>query len=183
MAFKCKLNVRSKIILENTTLEQVQQLNYLGYETSFIKERDVKNKIQKFQLVCGTISRTLKNKTCKDTLMKFYKTMAVPVLSYVSESWVISKEDKDKTQAALMRFLGRVKGCTRADRIRNVDIRAELNTYNNNNRLEENREKWKQHIDRMTETRIPNSFYNINRKEKEIQAVRRRDGINQRKEN
>jgi hypothetical protein len=37
MAFKGKLNVRSKIVLENTALEQVQQFNYLGYETSFIQ--------------------------------------------------------------------------------------------------------------------------------------------------
>jgi hypothetical protein len=37
MAFKYKLNVRSKIVLENTTLEQVQQFNYLGCETSFIQ--------------------------------------------------------------------------------------------------------------------------------------------------
>jgi hypothetical protein len=71
--------------------------------------------------------------------------MAVPVLSYGSESWVTSKKDKDKIQAAEMRFLRRVKGCTRTDRIRNVDIRAELNIYNINNRLEENREKWEQH--------------------------------------
>jgi hypothetical protein len=91
MAFKGKLNIRSKIVLENTTLEQVQQFNNLGCETSFIQERDVNNKIQKLQMVCGTISRTLKNKTCKDTLMKFYKTMAVPILSYGSESWVTSK--------------------------------------------------------------------------------------------
>jgi hypothetical protein len=54
-----------------------------------------------------------------------------------------------------MRFRRRVRGCTRADRIRNVDIRAELNIYNINNILEENKEKWKQRIDRMTETRIP----------------------------
>jgi hypothetical protein len=89
MAFKGKLNVRSKIVLENATLEQVQQFNYLGCETSFIQERDINNKIQKFQMVCGTISRTLENKTRKDTLMKFYKTMTVPTLSYGSESWVI----------------------------------------------------------------------------------------------
>jgi hypothetical protein len=155
MAFKGKLNVRSKIALENTALGQVQQFNYLGCETSFIQESDINNKIQKFQMVCGTISRTLKNKTRKDTLMKFYKTTAVPILSYGSESWVTSKKDKGKIQAAEMRFLRRVKGCTRADRIRNVDIRAELNIYNINNRLEENKEKWKEHIDRMTETRIP----------------------------
>jgi hypothetical protein len=61
--------------------------------------------------------------------MKFYKTMTVPTLSYGSESWVIWKKDKDKIQAAEMRFLRRVKGCTRADRIRNVDIRAELYIY------------------------------------------------------
>jgi hypothetical protein len=89
MAFKGKLNARSKIVFENTTSEQVQKFNYLGCETSFIQERDVNNKIQKFQMVCGTISRTLKNKTRKGTLMKFYKTMAVPILSYGSESWVI----------------------------------------------------------------------------------------------
>jgi hypothetical protein len=67
-----------------------------------------------------------------------------------------------------MRFLRRVKGCTRADRIRNVDIRAELNIFNINNRLEENKEKWKQHIDRRTEKKYLNSFYNVNQKEKEI---------------
>jgi hypothetical protein len=65
----------------------------------------------------------------------------------------LRKKDKDKIQAAEMRFVRRVKGCTRAGRIRNVDIRAELNIYNINNRLEE-KLKWKQHVDRMTETRI-----------------------------
>jgi hypothetical protein len=39
MALKGKLNVRSKIVLENTTLEQVEQFNYLGCETSFIQKR------------------------------------------------------------------------------------------------------------------------------------------------
>jgi hypothetical protein len=101
MALKGKLNVYSKIVLENTTLEQVQQFNYLGCETSFIQERDVNNKIQKFQMVCGTISRTLKNKTGKDTFMTFYKTVAVPVLSYGSESWVTSK--KIRTRYKLQR--------------------------------------------------------------------------------
>jgi hypothetical protein len=63
-------------------------------------------------MVCGLISRTLKNKTRKETIMKFDKTMAVHILSYGSESWVIPKEDKDKIQAAEMRFLGTAKSCT-----------------------------------------------------------------------
>jgi hypothetical protein len=52
--------------------------------------------------------------------MKYYKTMAVPILTYGSKSWVISKKDKDKIQATEMRFLRRVTGCTGVDRIRNV---------------------------------------------------------------
>jgi hypothetical protein len=54
-----------------------------------------------------------------------------------------------------MRFVRRFKGYTRADGIRNADIRAEWNIYNIKNRLEENKEKWKRLTDRMTETRIP----------------------------
>jgi hypothetical protein len=62
--------------------------------------------------------------------------MAAPKLPYGSESRAITKKYKDKIQAAEMRFLRRVKGSKRADRVRNVDIRAELNTYNINNSLE-----------------------------------------------
>lgn len=32
----------------------------------------------KYQMMCGMIHRTLKNKTRKDTRIKFYKTIAVP---------------------------------------------------------------------------------------------------------
>jgi hypothetical protein len=55
--------------------------------------------------------------------------------------YIKKKKDEDRTQAAEIRFLRRVKGCTRVDRIRNIDIRAELNIYNINYRLEENKEK------------------------------------------
>jgi hypothetical protein len=92
IAFKGKLNIRSEIVLENTTSEQVQRFYYLGCENSFIQERDINNKIQKFQMVCGTMSRTLKSKTRKDILMKYYKTMAVSILSFGSKSWVTSKK-------------------------------------------------------------------------------------------
>jgi hypothetical protein len=47
MAFKGKRNIRSKIVLENITLEKVQQFIYLGCETSFIQERDINNKNSK----------------------------------------------------------------------------------------------------------------------------------------
>jgi hypothetical protein len=52
--------------------------------------------------------------------------MAVPVLSYVSETWTPRKRDWNRIQAAEMKYLRAVKGCTRSDQIRNRDIRNEL---------------------------------------------------------
>jgi len=53
-------------------------------------------------------------------------TTAVPVLLYGSETWTLRKRDWNRIQAAEMKYLRTVKGCTRLDQIRNEDIRNEL---------------------------------------------------------
>jgi hypothetical protein len=67
--------------------------------------KEVNSKVNKFQRLCGTISRTLKGKTQLSTQIKFYKVMAVPVLMYSSENWSLNRLDKRKIEAAEMRFL------------------------------------------------------------------------------
>jgi hypothetical protein len=52
--------------------------------------------------------------------------MAVPVLLYDSETWAPRKRDWNRIQAAEMKYLRTVKGCTRLDHIRNEDTRNEL---------------------------------------------------------
>ena len=96
MAHYGKYPVQSKIVIENKTLEQVSHFNYLGCEISLNEDKDIQNKTNKFQYICGTIQRTLKNKARKDTKLKFYKTMAVPVLLYGSETWIEKKERYEK---------------------------------------------------------------------------------------
>jgi hypothetical protein len=59
-------------------------------------------------------------------MLQFYKTMATPVLTYGSESWVPSQKDNSRMQSTEMKFLRRVKGITKLDRIRNVDVRKKL---------------------------------------------------------
>ncbi|XP_073991824.1 uncharacterized protein [Rhodnius prolixus] len=81
--------------------------------------------------------------------------MAVPLLTYGSESWVTRAKDKSNLQSAEMRFLRRVKGCTKRERIRNVDIREELDIYNINEFIEEIRDRWREHLNRMSTTRVP----------------------------
>lgn len=136
-------------------VEQVSHFCYLGSDVSYLKGHDIERKLQRFEYIGGTINRTLGNKTRKETRLKLYKTMVVPILTYGSETWVPSKLDRSKIQAAEMRFLRRVKGCTRLDRIRNDDVRNALNIYNLNHRIDDYKRKWREHIDRMDKCRLP----------------------------
>lgn len=46
-------------------------MKYLGYNIIYDYSHDVKQKLDKFTAICGTITRTLKNKTRKDSKLKF----------------------------------------------------------------------------------------------------------------
>ena len=65
-------------------------------------------------------------KTRTDTQIKFYKVVARPTLLYGSKTWVTKTRDMTRLEAAEMRFLRSVKGCTRLDKIRSEVIRKEL---------------------------------------------------------
>ena len=52
--------------------------------------------------------------------------MARPTLLYGSETWVTTKRDMTRLEAAEMRFLRNVKGYTRLDKIRGEVTRKEL---------------------------------------------------------
>jgi len=80
----------------------------LGCELSSDGEPDFDKKINRFQINCGTIRKHLK-KTCTDTQMKFYKVVARPTLLYDNETWVTTKRDMTRLEAAEMRFLRSVK--------------------------------------------------------------------------
>lgn len=155
MAFKGTYPVRTKIIIDNRPIEQVSHFNYLGCDVSYNYDNDITNKLHKYQYICGTIYRSLRNKVRPETILKFYKTMAAPVLLYGCESWTMRKKDTSRIQTTEMKFLRRIKGCTLRDRIRNIDIREELDIYSINDKIKRNKEEWKSHIDRMNENRYP----------------------------
>lgn len=154
MAFIGKEPIRTKIAINNCCIEQVSHFNYLGSDVGFDKEYDVDNKICNFQRVCGTINRTFRNKIRKETKLKFYKVMAVPTLAYGSETWTLTKKQQSKIQTTEMKFLRNVKGCTKRDLITNENIREELEIFNINERLKDFKQNWKEHVDRMPDTRL-----------------------------
>jgi hypothetical protein len=64
-----------------------------------------------------------KNKTRTETQIKFYKVMVVSDGRYGSENWVLTEKDKNRIQAAEMRFLRSTTEVTRQDRLTNETIK------------------------------------------------------------
>jgi len=92
--------------------------------------------------------------------MKFYKVVARPSLLYGSETWVTTKIDMSRLEAAEMRFLRSVMGYTRLDKIRSEVIRKEREISG----IQDVRLKYKQnsinHLERMENTRPPKHALN-----------------------
>lgn len=155
MAFKGRYPVRSKIVLDDTIIEQVSHFNYLGCNVSYQGEFDIAGKINKFNYITGTLKRTLKNKARKDSIVKLYKSMAIPTLTYGSETWTITKQYHTKIQSSEMKFVRSIAGYTKMDKKYNEDIRQELKVEDINSTIAGYREKWLQHVQRMETNRIP----------------------------
>jgi hypothetical protein len=104
--------------------------------------------------ICGTVRKRLK-KPRTDTQTKFYKVVARPTLLYGSETWVTTKRDMTRLEAAEMRFLRSLTGYTRLDKIRSEVIRKELETSGIQDERLKYKQKWINHLARMDNTRLP----------------------------
>jgi len=110
-------------------------------------------KINRFQGICGTIRKRLK-KTHTDTQIKFYKVVARPSLFYGSETWVTTKRDMTRLEAAEVHLLRSVKGYTRLDKIRSEVMRKELEISGIQDARLKYKQNWVNHLKRMDNTRL-----------------------------
>ena len=85
--------------------------------------------------------------------MSVFKTVFRPVLTFGSESWVLSDRLKSKIQAMEMKYLRKVKEVTRKDRIRNVVIREELKVNSVLDVIEQRELAWFGHLIKMKNDR------------------------------
>ena len=155
MAFKGIYPVRTKIVIDGIIIEQVKYFKYLGCHISFERDIDLDEKLNSFRHICGTIHRHLKNHARKDTRIKFFNTVAVPVLMYGDEARVRTERDKTKIQAAEMKFMRSTLGCNILDKKKSSDIRKELQVEPLLQKLTRNRIRWCEHLDRMPDNRLP----------------------------
>lgn len=64
--------------------------------------------------------------------------MAAPVSMYGGESWTLTQNQRKRIEAAEIKFLRGVTGCTLRDHITNADRRKELNVYSINDKIKQN---------------------------------------------
>jgi hypothetical protein len=82
--------------------------------------------------------------------------MAVPVVTYGSEIWIINHQNNrnQNFETAEITFLWSAAGYTRRDQIRNTKIGEELNVFNLNNKFIKLRSQWKYHFIRMEDDKF-----------------------------
>jgi hypothetical protein len=75
--------------------------------------------------ILNTVFRPHK-KTLKKTRINLYNTLALPVLLYGIETWIIKARDTRRTTAAEMKYMRRTAGYTWTDYKTNTQITKEL---------------------------------------------------------
>ena len=94
-------------------------------------------------------------KPLKETRIKLYNTLALPVLLYGSETWTIKARDARRITAAEMKYMRRTAGYTWTDYRTNTQITKELKITPILDKLLENKRNWIQHVKRMPRNRLP----------------------------
>ena len=77
------------------------------------------------------------------TKLRVYNAIVVPTLMYGSETWVLNKQQESAVQATEMRVLRRIVEKRRVDRVRNVEIREELQQEGVLEKVKKSQRRWK----------------------------------------
>jgi hypothetical protein len=78
MTFRGRDPIKSKIVISNKIIEQINTYNYLECSLSYAKQKDVATRLLIFLQIKGLINQVLKlYKVQKQTTLRAYNTVAV----------------------------------------------------------------------------------------------------------
>ena len=155
MAFRGRDPVRTKIVVDNKIIEQVNSVNCLG-NISYGKELDIDNTLHNYLKITGILNNVFRpQKNLKKTRIILYNTLALPVLLYDSETWTIKARDARRITAAEMKYMRRTAGYIWTDYKTNAQIAEELKITPILDKLLEYKRNWIQHVNRMPRNRLP----------------------------
>jgi hypothetical protein len=95
-------------------IEQVTGFKYLRYRISEYKS-DLEGKLQTYNKINGAIRRHFGKQMNKETKLRIYNITTKAVLKFGSEAWVLKKREKQRLEAAQMKFLRHLLAITKLD--------------------------------------------------------------------
>ena len=153
MAFEGRDPVRTKIVIDNKIIEQINLFNYLGNMISYEGIYNKLNNILKITDILNNVFRA--QKTLKKTRIKLYNTLVLPVFLYGSETWTTKASDARRITAAEMKYMRRRAGYTWTDYKTNAQIAKDVTITPILDKLLEYKRKWIKHINGMPRNRLP----------------------------
>jgi hypothetical protein len=95
MEFLRQDQVRSKIVVNNKCLQQINNFQYLGCEIFYQNEKDIQQKLARLAQILGILNNTFKlTLFLKFSTMELYNAPALPILSFGREIWTLKKKKK-----------------------------------------------------------------------------------------
>ena len=89
------------------------------------------------------------------TRIKLYNTLALPILLYGSETWIIKARDARRITAAEMKYMRRTAGYTSTDHKTNTQIAKGLKITPILDKLLEYMRNWIEHVNIMPSNNLP----------------------------
>ena len=154
------------IKVNGAQLRQVNEFKYLGvmFSSDGRQDKEIDRRINQAGAAASELWKTVvaNVKMSQQTKMAIYKTLFRAILTYGSETWILEERTRSKIQAAEMRFLRKIAGKTRHDRIRNDTIRESLNVESLILTVEKSQMRWLGNVLRMGPDRIAGQMLHAN---------------------
>jgi len=147
-------HLRTKIIINDETLEQVSQFTSLGCNISYQFYNGIEFKLEKFLQLIGTIKRTIFKKVRRKTILKIYNTLVSSTFLYRSENWTLTALQRRRIEEAEMNLLRPLTGYTLYDHKANDYIRRELWITGILDKVDDYRRNWLLHLQRIPQNRF-----------------------------
>lgn len=103
--FKSKGRIRSKLVVNDETMKQVNIFSFLVCTVSLYRERDVFIKVEKFDYVNGTFRSTLKKKLHQKRKRNSKMRLSIATFLYGVKAGQPIEANKIRIQSAEIKFL------------------------------------------------------------------------------
>lgn len=152
------LEEKHSIEIDGKYLEQVKCYKYLGVviNSKGNLEEEINERVAKTGRLFNSIKASFLGKKEVPSSIKaeIVKKIMKPVLTYGSETWTTNERIRSKITSIEMRFLRKIEGKTKKDRIRNEVFRKNLDIVPVAITVEQAQLRWLGHIMRMGEDRL-----------------------------